>query len=116
MNDPKIMAGFAILIFSVVIYFYINYQIRATLKTELTRMKKHKQIKLAKQAQIEKRRQYMQERMGGNGDQDSYYDPAEDEGVQNMNDEEDDDHNENIQGGNQRLTKDNILMRDMIGL
>lgn len=113
LNDPKIMAGLAMLIFSVVIYFYINYQVSATLKVELARMKKQKQLKMAKQAQMLKRQQYVQSRMG-RSDQDSYYDPAEDAGMQGGEDE--DDQGDMHQSSGQRLTKDNILMRDMMGL
>lgn len=114
LNDPKIMAGLAVLIFSVVIYFYINYQVSATLKVELARMKKQKQLKMAKQAQMLKRQQYVQSRMG-RSEQDSYYDPAEDGGMQGGEDDEEDQGNMH-QGSGQRLTKDNILMRDMMGL
>lgn len=117
LNDPKVMAGLAVLIFSVVIYFYINYQVSATLKVELARMKKQKALKMAKQAQIAKRQQYVQSRMS-RSDQDSYYDPADDVGMQDGGDEEEDDRGQGDmhQGSGQRLTKDNILMRDMMGL
>lgn len=113
LNDPKIMAGLAMLVFSVVIYFYINYQVGITLKSELVKMKKQKQLKMAKQAQMLKRQQYIQSKMG-RSEQDSYYDPAEDGGMRDNNEE--DDQEDMHQGGGQRLTKDNILMRDMIGL
>lgn len=112
LNDPKIMIGLAVILYSVVLYFYLNYQIGATLKLELAKAKKHKQLKLAKQQQLLKRQQYLQSRHGGHDAQDSYYDPAEDGGIQ---DDQDDDQDDNMMG-NQRLTKDNVLMRDMMGL
>lgn len=114
LNDPKIMAGLAMLVFSVVIYFYINYQVGATLKLEFSRMKKQKALKMAKHAQLLKRQQYVQSKMGRN-EQDSYYDPAEDAGIQQEGDDDDEQGDMN-HGGDQRLTKDNILMRDMMGL
>lgn len=116
LNDPKIVACLAMLVFSVVIYFYINYQVTTTVRLELARVKKHEKMKLAKQAQLARRQQYVQSKMG-RSDQDSYYDPAEDGGMRDDRDVEYEEDNEDMhQGGEKRLTKDNILMRDMIGL
>jgi len=115
LEDPKILFGLAILIFSVVIYFYINYQIGVTVKAELLRIKKHKQLKLAKHAQL-KRMQNMKSRMGDKMDQDSYFDPADDEGIQDENNDDDYDQDDMHNDRSTRLTKDNILMRDMMGL
>jgi hypothetical protein len=62
-----------------------------------------------------KKQQYVQSRMG-RADQDSYYDPAEDGGIQGGDDDYQNDHDDMHQEHGQRLTKDNILMRDMMGL
>lgn len=110
-EDPKIMMGLAVLVFSVVIYFYINYQIENAVRAELVRVKKHKQHKLAKHAQLLKRQQYMQSRSGR--DQDSYFDPADEEEMVGGNNEQDD-QGDMTRSQPHRLTKDNILMRDMM--
>jgi hypothetical protein len=112
LNDPKMMIGLGVIVFSVLIYFYVNYQVNIAIKAEFSKMKKQKQLKIAKQAQLQKRQQRMQERMGRN-DQDSYYDPAE----ENIGEQQEED-NEDMIGQNRedRLTKDNILMRDMLGM
>jgi hypothetical protein len=114
LSDPKIMVGLMVLIFSVIIYFYINYQVGIALNIELVKMKKHKALKIAKHAQMLKRQQYTQSRMGSS-DQDSYYDPADNAGMRDDR-EEDENRGDMHQSGGQRLTKDNILMRDMMGL
>jgi hypothetical protein len=107
LNDPKILTGVAVLIFCIVLYFYINYQISLTLKHELHRMKKQKQLKINKQQELMYRQQ-MKSRSGKH-DQDSYFDPDD-------VDMEGDDYEDFLdkKGDDARLTKDNIGMRDMM--
>lgn len=104
LDDPKIILGF-IMIFFVITYFYINYQVNISIKSELMRIKKHKYLKARHQ---QKKQQHIQK-----SDMDSYYDPAEDDG---MRDDVDDYQGDVRHEREERLTKDNILMRDMMGL
>jgi hypothetical protein len=128
LNDNKVYIGLSVLVFCALLYFYINYQVSVTLKHELSKMKKQKQLKLnqqSQQSQLAKRHQYMQSRTKQiRQDADSYFDPAGEE-AGNYQEEGDFDENDQQdqrvpggrdQGQGQRLTKDNILMRDMMGL
>jgi len=107
LNDNKVYIGLSVLVFCALLYFYINYQVSVTLKHELSKMKKQKQLKISQQSQLAKRHQYMQSRTKQTGqDADSYFDPAGEEAgnYQEEGDfEENDQHDQRVQGGRIRV-------------
>ena len=103
-NENKIYVGLGVLVFCAVLYYFINYQISSTLKYELHKLRKQKYLKNQMM-----QRKYMQQH-DREQDVDSYDDPAEE-----CEYEEEEDDSSNARGSS-RLNKDNVLMRDMMGL
>jgi hypothetical protein len=101
----------------IIVYFLIDYQIKNTLIKELQRIRgeKHKKIKIQriKQQRMQKKTHTEQPKKNtvekfNQHDMDSYVDPAE----KNIDREYGDEDDRN--GFNEKLSKDNIYMRDML--
>lgn len=113
LNDNKIYFACLLIVVLVGLYFFVSYQAKQVLKHELKKMaeKKHKKQKLLqmKQHRLMQMRQ-MQEERQHNHDMDSYIDPSE-----RYNEQDDEDQHRANGGGYERarLSKDDILMRDL---
>lgn len=105
--DKKTYIVCFLIIFCVILYFLINYQVKSTLHSELKKIsdKKKKRQKLAQIRQtklMEMRQGHEEER--NMPDMDSYVDPAE---------KYVDDNNDDGYDRQQRLNKDDMMMRDI---
>jgi hypothetical protein len=109
MNDNKTYICIAVLVILVALYYLIDYQIKSTLKNEFKRIqnKKHKKDKLQKIRQQRLMRDMEMRRDVDQHDMDSYVDPAEEQR------HEHDDEHEHFHHERARLSKDDILMRDL---
>jgi hypothetical protein len=111
-NDNKVYIIGAVLIIIIIMYYLIDYQIRTTLWNELKKIgdKKNKKLKIQKikqQKMAQMKQRYVEEQdQEPQYDMDSYVDPA---AKYVRHDEEDDD-----QMPQERLSKDNIYMRDLM--
>ena len=100
-GDKKVYVISAVIVLFVVVYFLINYQVKETLHRELRKLSDRKKKK--ERSLLMKQRKMMQMRDENRNDMDSYQDPAEGYNENNDNNEHYD---------NQRLSKDDMLMRD----
>lgn len=111
LNNNKVYIICIILITIIVLYYFIDYKVKTTLKNELKKMgeRKYKKIKLQKLNE-----QQMQQQHNENiqHDIDSYIDPAE-RYVRNENAENNNENNYE-KHESRRLSKDDILMRDLV--
>ena len=107
-ENNKVYAGIISVVIVIILYYLIDYQIKSTLKQEIKKMQikkykraKHaKMIKNKKNASSARRVEETEQQMDQQGDIDSYMDPAEG-------------YDDNA-GNNEKLTKDNMLMRDLV--
>ena len=102
-KNNRVQLGVALVLFIVIIYFLINYQVKSTLRNEFQKMHMKKQKRLKQEKVRQQRRAQEMETKQTFGDIDSYIDPlvAENEGHHN---------NEHF---DQRLSQDDMLMRDI---
>lgn len=124
-NDNKVYITVALFVIIVIVYYLIDYQIKNTLFSELRKIgeKKTKKIKLQKIKQqkiaqkMKMKQQYSEEHNDQENqqqyDMDSYIDPAT---KYTRHEEEDGDEEQEMRNRMQqeRLSKDNIYMRDIM--
>ena len=114
---PKIFIPIVIITFLVGLHFYINYRVRSIIKYEIKKMTEKKQKKQKEnniKMQMRQQRQQRQQEHEPQMDLDSYDDPADlyDGRVVQQVDQQVDQQVGQRQSG-KRLTKNDILMRDL---
>lgn len=112
-NDNKAYIFILALVILVACYYLVDYQIKSTLRNELKSMH-HKKQKKMKLHQIKQQRlaQMMEsQRNREQHEMDSYVDPAEEQ--QHDHIEHAEHEHEHFHRDNSRLSKDDILMRDL---
>ena len=109
--NTKVFVPIVVIIFLVGLYYFINYRIKSVLKHELKKMSEKKQKKQKDMNEKKKKimevemRKHKNERHQQQMDMDSYIDPAQLY-----------DNNELEMQPKQRLSKNDILMRDLAEL
>ncbi len=114
LNDNKAYICIALIVVVVIFYYLIDYQIKSTLRNEIKKIqtKKHKKDKIQKIRQQRAMRE-MEMRNENQHDMDSYVDPAEKYRDDQQHEHDHGHDHEHFHQDRARLSKDDILMRDL---